>query len=228
MVIKSIIVSLVGAVLCLDRIVPQIMLSRPIIAGPITGLVLGDPYTGLVIGAFIELLWIDRSPIGVYVPPNDTIVAVCATAGSILVGNTAGQVNPELIALSVLLFVPLGIVGQRVDIYLFRSNDRLSEATVCDAREGNTAGISKNHLLGILKSFVSMAVLQWVALIVGTAALQALFTRMPGKLLEVLTYVYFFIPVLGVAVALTTVKLRGAIPLFSGIFLLGTLIMQVW
>lgn len=226
--IKTITVSLVGSLLCLDRGIGQIMLSRPVIAGPVTGLVLGDPYAGLVIGAFIELLWIDRSPIGVYVPPNDTVVAVCATAGSIIAGEASGQVSPELIALSVVLFVPLGIVGQRIDTWLLRSNDRLSDESVRHASEGYAAGISRNHLFGMLKSFVTMAVLHGTALIIGTAIIQALFPRMTEKWLYGLTGVYFFIPMLGVAVALTTVKLRGAIPLFSGIFLIGTLVMQVW
>lgn len=226
--IKAIIVSLVGGFICLDRSMVQIMISRPIVAGPIIGLLLHDPYTGLVIGAFIELLWIDRSAIGVYVPPNDTVVTICATAGAVIVGDTVGQVTRELIALSVLLFVPFGILGQKLDIHVFRSNDRLSEAAVRDAQEGNIGGISRKHLLGILKSFVSVTVLQFIALICGIAVLQALFSHLPEKVLEALMYMYYFIPVLGIAVALTTIKLRGAIPLFSGIFLIGTLIIQVF
>jgi len=227
MVIKSIIVSLVGGLICLDRIMVQIMISRPIIAGPITGLMLQDPYTGLVLGAFIELLWLDRSPMGVYVPPNDTMVAILATAGAIIVGDAVGQVTRELMALSLLLFVPVGILGQQLDIYIFRCNDRLSEAVIRDAREGNTAGITKKHLLGIVRSYVSMTALQCIALIFGIVVLQALLSRLPEQVLKALLYMYFFIPLLGVAVALTTVKLRGAIPLFAGIFLIGTLIAQV-
>jgi len=227
MVIKSIIVSLVGGLICLDRIMVQIMISRPIIAGPITGLMLQDPYTGLVLGAFIELLWLDRSPMGVYVPPNDTMVAILATAGAIIVGDAVGQVTRELMALSLLLFVPVGILGQQLDIYIFRCNDRLSEAVIRDAREGNTVGITKKHLLGIVRSYVSMTALQCIALIFGIVVLQALLSRLPEQVLKALLYMYFFIPLLGVAVALTTVKLRGAIPLFAGIFLIGTLIAQV-
>ena len=228
MVIKSVIISLVGGLICLDRIMVQVMVSRPIVVGPITGLILHDPYTGLVLGAFIELLWIDRFPIGVYVPPNDTMVTVLATAGAIIVGDTVGQVTRELMVLSMLLFVPFGILGQKVDVHIFRSNDRLSEAAVRDAQEGNIAGISRKHLLAILKSFISVTVLQFIALIIGIIVLQTLFSRLPEKVLEALTYTYFFIPVLGIAVALTTIKLRGAVPLFSGIFLIVTLIVQVW
>ena len=70
MILKIIIVSVVGGILCLDRVVLQAMISRPIVAAPVIGLILGDPYTGLIVGAFIELFWIDRFPIGAYFLPT--------------------------------------------------------------------------------------------------------------------------------------------------------------
>jgi len=74
-------VALLGGVLCLDRVALQVMISRPVVVGPVIGMVLSEPFTGLIIGAFIELLWIDRSPMGLYIPPNDSIATVLATAG---------------------------------------------------------------------------------------------------------------------------------------------------
>jgi mannose/fructose/N-acetylgalactosamine-specific phosphotransferase system component IIC len=80
-------VAILGGFICLDKVFLQAMISRPVVAGPIIGMALSDPFTGLIIGAFIELLWIDRSPMGLYIPPNDSIVAVLATAGAILAGK---------------------------------------------------------------------------------------------------------------------------------------------
>jgi len=60
------------------------MISRPIIIAPIIGLILNNPYAGLIIGAMIEMFWIDRIPIGIYIPPNDSLVAVLATSVAIL------------------------------------------------------------------------------------------------------------------------------------------------
>lgn len=69
------------AVLCgLDRTaVLQLMLSRPIVAGPLTGLVLGSPLTGLQVGMLVELLWLGRLPVGASIPPDDTQIAVGGT-----------------------------------------------------------------------------------------------------------------------------------------------------
>ena len=84
MLIETVVTAGVGALICLDRVAVQIMISRPVVAGPLMGLILGDMLTGLVTGALLELLWIDRIPVGSYVPPHDTFVAILATAGAVL------------------------------------------------------------------------------------------------------------------------------------------------
>ncbi len=57
----------------------QFMVSRPIVAAPLTGWLIGDAMAGLQIGAMIELLWLGRLPVGAAVPPDDTQVAIGAT-----------------------------------------------------------------------------------------------------------------------------------------------------
>jgi len=227
MLIKSVIVALVGGIICLDRILFQAMISRPIVAGPFIGIILGDPYTGLIVGAFIELLWIDRFPIGVYIPPNDSVVAILVTAGSILVGRELGHVSRELIALSMLLFIPFGIVGQKIDMWIMKSNDVLSCQAIENARAGNIRGVAHKHILALLKSLFSAVALIFISLILGIAALQLIFPLIPGNTLKALSFIYFFVPVIGVAVALNTIKLRGTIPIFSGIFLLVALFVKM-
>jgi len=211
MLIESAIVALAGGIICLDRVLLQVMISRPVVAGPLTGFILGDPYTGLIIGAFIELLWIDRSPIGVYIPPNDSAVAIIVTGCSVLVGRELGHLSRELVALSILVFIPCGILGQKIDIRIARSNDTLSQRAMEDAKRGNLSGISRKH----------------ISLICGVQILLLIFPLIPENILKAFSYIYFFLPVIGIAVALNTIKLRGIIPVFSGIFLIGALLIEV-
>jgi len=224
MLIKVIIVSIVGGIVCLDRIIVQAMISRPIVAGPITGCTLGDPLTGLVVGAYIELLWINRYPIGKYVPPNDSLVAILIVAGSVIAGSAMGGVSRELIALAMLLYIPVGIIGQRIDIFIFASNDALSQKAMEAAKAGDIRTVSLQHSFGILKTFCSVTGMIAVLLPLGIYLLRWLFPVVPGNILKALSWVYFFVPVVGVAVALTTIKLRGAIPVFSGIVLIVLLV----
>ena len=127
MLTQIVILSLVGGLLCLDRIFLQAMLSRPIVIAPVAGFLLGDSYTGLIIGAIFELFWIDRAPIGIYIPPNDSVASAFAAALAILAGQSLGAVTKELMALSVLLAVPFGILAKRMDVRMMAANDRLSD-----------------------------------------------------------------------------------------------------
>lgn len=221
-------VALLGGVMCLDRVFLQAMISRPVVVGPVIGLALSEPFTGLVIGAFIELLWIDRSPVGLYIPPNDSIATVLATAGAILAGRESGHPPRELVALAILLFLPFGILAQRVDIWIIKTNDRLSERAVEYARLGDIKGLAREHLRGLVKVFAGAFVIILVCLAPGVSILEWVFPILPERILRALSYAYFFIPILGIAVALNTIKLRGAVPVFAGLFLLATLIIKIF
>jgi len=221
-------VALLGGVMCLDRVFLQAMISRPVVVGPVIGMALSEPFTGLIIGAFIELLWIDRSPVGLYIPPNDSIVAVLATAGAILAGRESGHPPRELVALAILLFLPFGILAQRVDIWIIKTNDRLSERASEYARLGDIKGLAREHMHGLVKTFMGAFVVILVCLVPGVAILEWVFPILPERILKALSYTYFFIPILGIAVALNTIKLRGAVPVFAGLFLLATLIIKIF
>ncbi|MGD8361170.1 MAG: PTS sugar transporter subunit IIC [Gemmatimonadota bacterium] len=98
-----------GGILALDGTsVGQFMISRPLVAGTLTGWALGDPYLGLLIGGLIELYFIPVFPVGGADFPEGgppTLVAVAAAfgvpgAGGIALGVTLGLLWCRLAALS--------------------------------------------------------------------------------------------------------------------------------
>ena len=54
----------------------QTLISRPIIAGPIFGLITGDVMAGVQVGIFTELLFSDISPLGGIIPPSGIVACV--------------------------------------------------------------------------------------------------------------------------------------------------------
>lgn len=54
----------------------QLLLSRPIIAGPLFALFTGDIMAGIQVGVFAELLFADISPLGGIIPPSGVICTV--------------------------------------------------------------------------------------------------------------------------------------------------------
>jgi len=210
---------LVGGLLCLDRVFIQAMISRPIIVAPVVGLLLGNPYAGLIIGAILELFWIDRIPIGIYIPPNDSITAALAASMAILTGQALGVVTRELMALSILLAIPCGIVAKKVDVKIVESNDHLSDQALLEAKDLNIRGIERKTYLGLAKVFLFYVVFLFILQIIFVPALIWIYPQLPVEINAMLSMVYYFLPLLGIAVAINTIKLRGAIPIFCAIFL---------
>jgi PTS system mannose-specific IIC component len=219
-------VALVGGAICLDRVFLQIMISRPIVAGPIIGLLLSEPITGLIVGAFIELLWIDRLPMGRYVTPNDSVATILATAGAILTGKELGSLPRELVALAILLFLPCALLARHVDTWIAKSNERLSRRAADYARGGDIRGLAREHKYGLVKTFFGSVLVILLCLVPGVMILAWIFPLLPEKVLRGFSYIYSIIPIVGVAVALSAIKLRGAVPLFAGIFLIVAIFMK--
>ena len=224
MILKLVAVSIAGGILCLDRIVLQAMISRPVVAAPLIGLILGDPYTGLIAGAFIELFWIDRLPIGAYIPPNDTVVAILITASSIESARLLGGFSQGLIALAVLIIVPFGILAQRMELWLGKGNERLVEEALSDAARGDVGAIARRHRTAILKSYLLSVAFILIAIAVLIPAMTWIYPRLALPIVRGLKLLYGLLPLLGAAVALNTVNIRGAVPIFCAAFLCVTAI----
>lgn len=226
MVWKVMMVSLAGGLLCLDRTSIQMMISRPVVAGPLVGWLLGDPFTGLLCGALIELIWIDRLPIGNYIPPNETLTTVIIAATAILAGTYLRNTPRELVLFALLVFLPLGYAGRRLDMWIVRSNEGLAKRAAGLAATPDVRGIERQHLRALLKTFTLSALFIFLAVALGSWLLIAVFPVLPSAVLKALTLSGYLVPLLGIAVALTTIKRRGAVGLFCAIFVAMLLILE--
>jgi PTS system mannose-specific IIC component len=227
MILKVIIVSILGGFLCLDRVLVQAMISRPVVAAPVVGLILGDPYTGLIVGAFLELFWIDRLPIGAYILPNDTIAAILIAAASILSGQVLGHLPQGLIAMALLIILPTGLIAQKMDLLITRGNEKLAREALADAGRGDFRAIERGHVFAILKNLLLPAGFILVALPAGIVILTWGYPRLPPGIIRGLTLVYGVLPFIGTAVALNTIHIRGAIPIVCAVFLVTSTIISL-
>lgn len=208
-----------AAVLCgLDRTaVCQFMLSRPIVAAPLTGYLLGDPSLGLKIGAILELLWLGRLPVGASIPPDDTQVAVGATTLAVTMGG--GGTEPGMFfILCAMVAMPLGKIGQIFD-RLARHCNGLLDSRARDAFErGDTEKIEFYHLLGLLNfaaaSFAAFAII----VLFGEVLLRLIGPLLGAPIVGDLPWLQVLFPLVGVSVILSTLNVRRAITLFCASF----------
>ena len=76
MTASIIVLCLLAALLELDTTYAgQWLISRPIIAGPLFGLITGYLMAGIQVGVFAELLFVDISPLGGIIPPSGVMTA---------------------------------------------------------------------------------------------------------------------------------------------------------
>ncbi len=102
--------SALGGLLALDATsLGQFMISRSLVAGVLTGWLLGDPLVGLEIGAILELFHVAGLPAGGSRVPESgpasvaAVVAAVATGGApgLAVGTVVGLVTSDLGGLTV-------------------------------------------------------------------------------------------------------------------------------
>lgn len=199
------------AVVCgligLDRTAAgQFMISQPIVAGPLTGWMLGDPTAGIVIGAVLELIWVVDMPVGTFVPANSTINTVCATAIAAL--GSEGAASPAVIGFSLLLTTGMVPVTMVADTVVRKWNARLAFTAAAVTLKSSGRTLAKAHLLGLVVFFLKSFVLCLLFLPAGIAAV-ALFGQMPEKFHRAMSFFVKLLPLLGTALIVRRLSMKS-------------------
>lgn len=128
------------------------MISRPIVAGPLAGLILGDPISGMWAGAVLEILSLRQLPIGASRGWDTGPGAVAAAAAAVGWGT-----GPAALLVAVAFGVVVGWVGSWSVHGLRHLNSRLV------AEEGGTLGspaqLTVRHLSALVLDLLRAAAL---------------------------------------------------------------------
>lgn len=215
----------VGGLIWLDRFqLFQIMISRPLVAGPIIGWILGNFEAGLASGMLYELLWLRRPPIGSYIPPDVTMGAVATAAVSALIART-DTMPTAVSALTFVFMTPLCFAGRRLDIQLRVILGKLARKAEQVCHDMNTRRLYLVFFLGLLAGFSCAFVVLVPAIILGTLVVGFVMEHLPSEVMTGFQYCFFIVPLL------------GALDLFAGfpekrdakIFILGiTAAVLIW
>ena len=80
LLVKAVLVALVTWLTFFDKYCTQFFTYRPIVIGPIIGLIMGDLKMGLMVGCTIELMFLGQVFVGTALPPEETFSTIIATA----------------------------------------------------------------------------------------------------------------------------------------------------
>jgi len=219
--------ALVAVVAGLDRTAAfQFMVSRPIVAAPLTGWLLGDAVTGLQVGALVELLWLGRLPVGAAIPPDDTQVAVGATVLAIFFAGLPPFASLPAPLVSTLVAMPLGKAGQFFDRAARTWNGRLLHRAQQALTAGNLQAVERCHLRGIGHFALASLVTYLVIVVGGTLLLPFLAPFLGSQVAEASPWLTLAFPLVGTAVILGTINVSRSLTLFGASF--GSALLLLW
>ena len=167
-----------GTIVGLDLIsVGQFMVARPLVAGTVAGVILGDPVAGGMVGAVLELFALDVLPVGAVRYPDYGVGAVAAA----LTAANAPHVLALGLAVAVGLVVAyLGELGISV-VRSATTNDVRRHEHALDA--GDWGAILSVHRRGLGRDLARAAVVTAAGLMIATVFTRFNFVNVRGAIL---------------------------------------------
>lgn len=204
--LTAVLIGLIGALGVMDFQFGSLYINRPIVLGPLVGLVLGDVTQGLIIGANLELFFMGAVSIGTYIPPDSIVGGILATAFAISTGNSTEA--------AIALAMPIGLISLAVGNFLNVFNSVILRFTDKYAEEGKYGGIVATHwmigILNVLRRFL----LVFFAFYLGVDKMQGLIDAIPTVLIDGMDAAAGLLPALGFAMLMRMILNKQIIPYF--------------
>jgi mannose/fructose/N-acetylgalactosamine-specific phosphotransferase system component IIC len=149
-----------GTVVGVDLVsLPQMMIARPIVAGTIAGVILGDIPTGLKLGVVFELLQYDILPVGAVRYPEYGPATIAAVATAHASSGVLG------LGLGALVGLVTGLVGGLAIHVLRRVNSRVVHNAAAALESGDPRALLRVHAGGLLRDAVRAALVTAIGLV---------------------------------------------------------------
>lgn len=207
MIVQAILLGLIAFIGKCDLATGTNMIQRPIVLGPLVGLVLGDLSAGITIGATLELFFLGSISVGAYIPPNVIVGGVLGTAFAI----STGQGTEAAITLA----MPIALIAQAVDNVLF-SLVRPLLAQLADryAAKGNTKAVCVIHMGTGFITCTVLFLLTFLGFAIGSSRMEAFLNMIPAVVTDGLSIATGLLPALGFAMLARMIMSKNVVPYF--------------
>ena len=209
----ALLIGLVGFIGPLDFAIGSNMLNRPIILGPLVGLVLGNLTQGIIIGASLELVFMGAISVGAYLPPDVIVGGVLGTAFAITLGKGVGAAIAIAMPIA-MLSLAIGNLTSVIFPAIAHIGDRY-------AKEGKPGGITASMWgIGLIEC-TRRGILCFLGYYAGSAGMKALLNVIPQNIIDGLQVAANMLPAIGFAILLEMIINKTILPYFFLGFLLS-------
>lgn len=181
-------------------------MHRPVVLGPLVGLVLGDLHTGILTRGTLELVWMGLAPLAGAQPPNVIIGTIVGTAFAITTG-----VKPDV---AVGVAVPFAVAVQMGITFLFSVMSGVMSRCDRMAENADTRGIERVNYLALLALGTFYFLCAFLPIYFGAEHAKTIIDVLPQRLIDGLGVAGGIMPAIGFAVLLKIMMKNVYIPYF--------------
>ena len=180
-------------------------LRRPLMVGPLIGIIMGDIQQGLIISGTLELMWMGLGNMAGYTTPD----MIIGTAIGVVFGITTG----EGAAAGVALAIPVALLVQQIYPLYMSLRQVYTPWAERLTRNGNFSGIDKLNMVAIAVQFLYRAVPTFIVTYFGSGIINTILEYVPEKVMSSLAIASGLLPAIGMAI-LMQLLIKDSIWLF--------------
>ena len=188
---ETLLITLVAAIGFAHDGLGSFMYNRPIIMGPLVGLVLGDLRLGIMTGATLELVWLGAFPVGASCPPEMVSGSIIGTSFVIKTGGDPGAAIALAVPVATLVLMIKS--GLRVVI---TSPVFCAHADKC-AAAGDAKGVENTERIGWAFEIISLSLIVGISYYLGVPQIEAIIKAIPEFVNHGLNVATGIIPAIG-------------------------------
>lgn len=166
MLVQALLIGLWAGILGIEMFNGLFHFHRPIFAGIIVGVILGDVQTGIIAGATFELFFAGMVPLAGAQPPNVVIAGIIGTAFAIITKQSA--------EVSLGIALPFGLAVQAAITFLFTIFSGFMKKADKAAEEADPKGIAKVNYIALLSLFSFYFVVAFLPIYLGADSAKGL------------------------------------------------------
>lgn len=204
--LEAILIGLVAALGVFGDQLGSLYINRPIILGPLVGLILGNVEQGLIIGASLELFFMGAVSVGAYIPPDTIVGGVLATAFAISMGNG--------IETAVTLAMPIALLSQAIGNFFNVFNSIILRFTDKYGANGNYRGVVATHWLIGMLTIVRRFLLVFFAFYLGSEVVGNMINAIPEFVTNGMAAAAGLLPALGFAMLMRMTVNKQNVPYY--------------